>query len=217
MLNLDTFFKARFKTTLAGMEFLAEVDCDNLEELSQHCNKAAKAEQEIELIAAMIGIELNKPNGGCYLLDDESEKLLVSVMKELKVGAEHFFNERLGSYDVLNNKVTPADLGMVFPDGTIRVVWDEESATQDFDTCLTILKGVVELLIQAQDMTYFKYTEEEYEANDYESLTNRRIELLFGAGLWPADDGSFEPETPQKVQLLLTLFENKAIPRTEPA
>ena len=128
-------------------------------------------EQDIELVAVLIGLQLGKPNnGGCYLMDDDSEKIFVNLLNELQLGAEHFFNERLGSYDKFNNAITPADLGIVFPDGTLRVVWKEEHAAKDFDTSLELVKGTVELLLQAQEVRYFQQTDDELETTTSPAL-----------------------------------------------
>ena len=113
-MNLPTFFSLRFTTLLAGMHFTAEVECANVEAAKAAFTAAHTPAQEIELSAAMIGLDLVKPNnGGCFLLDEDSTKILVQILNFLELGAEHFYNERLGSYDPLKNTVTPSDMGPV--------------------------------------------------------------------------------------------------------
>lgn len=197
-MNLPTFFSLRFKTVIAGLEFISEVDCEDTTAARAQFQAVQNQEQDIELVAVLIGLQLGKPNnGGCYLMDEDSEKIFVNLLNELQLGAEHFFNERLGSYDKFNNAVTPADLGIVFPDGTLRVVWKEEHAAKDFDTSLELVKGTVELLLQAQEVRYFQQSDDELENDDFASLASRRLELLFRAGLWPSVDGEYEPDTAQ--------------------
>lgn len=218
-MKLPTFFSLRFTTQLASMQFTAEVECADVEAAKVAFTGAHSHESEIELSAALIGLDLAKPgNRGCYLMDTESEKIFVQVLNSLKLGAEHFYNERLGSYDPLNNRVTPSDLGILFPDGSMRIVWKVEHAKADFDACLDIVKGAAELLLEAQDIPYLQVTDEELDDNDYDSVTNRRIELLFAAGLWPTSEDEFEPVAASGVVELLGSYRNRTVSsETSPA
>ena len=191
-MHKNVSFTARFQTLVAGVAFQAEVECADVAELSQQC-RALYAAGEAEMVAAMLCFDLARPDGkGCELLDEESEELMRTLWKSLKVGAEHFFNERLGSYDKFNNRITPADLGVVFPDGTMRIVWDAEGSATDFDTALGVLSGALGMLLKLQQSAYGQQTEAEAEEADYASVKARRIDALFAAGLWPSMDDNFE-------------------------
>lgn len=206
-MNLPVFLSMRFKTTLAGMGFVCEADSLSLDEARAKCHEVQLQECDIELVAAQILLELSKPNStGCYQLDEESEQLFVNILSELKVGAEHFHNERVGHYDNLNNRVAPVDFGINFPDGTIRVTWFEDEAAKDLDTTLALVKGAAEALLRAQELPYFQQTDQELNDGDIESVLNRRTELLYRAGLWPSSDNEFEPEEDFNLDKALTAY-----------
>src|SRR6476661_1705301 len=113
-MDLPVSFSFRFKTTLAGIDFIGEAECANQEEARAQFAKVLAQSDDIEFIAGLIYLELAKPKGGCYQLDEDSESIFVDIVKTLKLGAEHFLNESIGSYDRYTNRVTPADLGINF-------------------------------------------------------------------------------------------------------
>ena len=211
-MHKNVSFTARFRTELAGVAFHAEEDCADLAELGQKY-RALQSAGDVELVAAQLCFDLSRPDGsGCDLLDEDSEQLMRTLWRSLKVGAEHFFNERLGYYDKLNNRVKPADLGVVFPDGTMRIVWDTEGSATDFDSTLTVLSAAVDMLLQLQKAPYGRQTEEELDANDFNAVRERRIEALFAAGLWPCTDDSFEPLEPQAIADITQQFCRRRAP-----
>lgn len=216
-MNLPTFFTLRFKTTIVDFDFTSEVECDDIDQARAAFGALHGAQVDMEMPAALIGLVLAKPKG-CYMLDDCSNELLGSVLKVLRVGAEHFLNKRCGSYDPFNNSMTPADLGIVFPDGTMRLVWEEEHALFSFDETLSLVKGTVEMLLQAQEVPYFQETDDEINSYDSKSVSGRREELLFRAGLWPSEDNEFEPETEGlNAAALLAEYANRAVETAVPA
>lgn len=205
-MTLSNFFSLRFKSVIAGVEFVAEVDCDNVDEVSETCFKLATSNEDITLVAARIGFDLVKPdNKGCYILEAAEEGILGDVLKELKMGVEHFMNHKIGWYDVLNNNIKPVDMGIVFPDASLRVVWKEETALYDFDKSFAIVKGVISLLLAMQSIAYFQETPEEVEDGNTQSAADRRVDVLFSEGLWPASDGDFEFECDSVLDVTKTL------------
>jgi len=212
-MNLKTSFVLRFKATIAGAEFLAEVDCADMAEASRKITEMMSQSQDVELVAALTYLDLGKENGGCYLLDEESLEIYSELLNDdLKIGAEHFYNETVGSYDHISNRITPADLGEVFPDGTMRLVWEADTAVFSFFASVDILKRAAETLLQAQEMAYFCYSEDELDEGDSEPLKDRRIELMHRAGLWPNSDGSFGMLPSDAVQELFKQYSTLAIP-----
>jgi hypothetical protein len=212
-MKLKTSFTLRFKAVIAGVEFLAEVDCADQIAARNKIMEMETQNQDIELVAALVFLDLAREDGGCYIMDEENVEIYGELLRDdLKVGAEHFYNESLGSYDHLMNRVTPADLGEVFPDGTMRLVWEADTAAFDFGTTVELLTRAAETLLQAQDMPYFCQGEDELDANDFEPLKERRIELMFRAGLWPSSDGSFDTQKPEAVQAMLQHYATLPIP-----
>jgi len=212
-MNLKTSFTLRFKTLIAGAEFLAEVDCADEIAARNKIMEMVTHRQEVELVAALVFLDLAKPDGGCYIMDEESLEIYTELLNDdLKIGAEHFYNESMGSYDHIMNRITPADLGEVFPDGTMRLVWEADTAVFSFDTTVDLLKRAAEMLLQAQEMPYFCQGEDELDANDFEPMKERRIELMFRTGLWPNSDGSFNMQAPAFVQELLKHYATLPIP-----
>lgn len=191
MKNFELSFELRLRTQLAGHDFLSEVSCANAVEVLKLREDLAGLDQEVAMIAALVFLDTSHAEGGCDVLDDDSAGLFNELCEHLKVGQETFYNSSMGSYDQLTNRVTPADLGHHFPDGTLRLVWDAESSLLGLDETVSILKAAAELLAEMQDMPYFCQTDDEMEVNDWESLAERRTRLLFDAGCWPADDDSF--------------------------
>ena len=211
-MNLPNFFTLRFKKVIAGTDFLAEVDCDNLGEVFE---KSFRLQQEVpgtSLSAALIGFHLGKLDGkGVHLLDAESEELFADVLTELHMGAEHYYNERTGAPDRYTNRVKPSDLGVFFPDGSLRVVWEKEHALLDLDASVDIVRKTLELLLRVQAIPYFRQTAEEIDNNDVDSVIARRLELLLKAGLWPTDAGKFDPELDITIRVLLHRYAEKTM------
>lgn len=212
-MNLKTSFTLRFKTIIAGAEFLAEVECADQIAARNKIMEMQTHNQEVELVAALVFLDLACEEGGCYLMDEASLEIYSELLNDdLKIGAEHFLNECMGSYDHILNRITPADLGEVFPDGTMRLVWYADSAAFDFGTTVELLTRAAETLLQAQDMAYFGQGEDELDACDTEPMKDRRIELMYRAGLWPNSDGSFDTQKPEAVQAMLKHYGTLPIP-----
>lgn len=202
MKNYGISFELRFRTQLAGHEFLSEVSCADSTEASSVCAKMACLDQDVELVAALVYIDTSHA-GGCDVLDDESMSLFTELCLHLRVAPETFYNQRLGSYDRWQNSITPADMGHHFPDGTLRIVWELESARLDVDETVRILKGAAELLAEMEEIPYFCQSDVELEDNNWTALVERRMALLFAAGCWPAEDDSFEEvDKPSWAELL---------------
>ena len=204
-MDLPTSFRARFRTHLAGMEFNAEAEFDDINAFARRVRENDASDHDMVLVASEIAFDLTSGTG-CRKLDDESEKIFVNVLKALKVGAQHFYNERMGTYDPLNNVVTPADFGLMLPDGSLRVVWFLDEAASDFDTVYEIAKGTLQMLLELQDMVWGKATEAEYEDSIYDALEDRRIDVLFEAGLWPDTDNAFDAVSPSEQTAILEKY-----------
>jgi hypothetical protein len=216
-MDIKSFFTARFQTTIAGFPFTSEVECENTTELREACQKLHAANDSMELIAARIGLDLAKPSSGCHLFDDDSEHLYIQVLKDLGVGAEHFFNERMGWYDKFNNRVEPADMGMLFPDGALRLVWRQEESKLNFDETLRITKRALEFLLQMQEVPYLCATEDEYNENNVDGVRDRRTQALFEAGLWPDQEGEYEEVEEDRVAALLEQYRGMTVPQSQAA
>jgi hypothetical protein len=186
----------RFNTKIGGHLFVGEVDCPNLEAATATCRDLL-SDDNVTLVAAQVLISTVR-DGGCDILDDASNKIFQDLCKTLQVHLETFWNMKLGWYDHLNNRIEPADMGQHFPDGSLRIVWEEESAALTLDDSIRILKGATELLVEMQELPHFCATEEEFEVGTDEPAINRRIDVLFAAGCWPDEDSCFDEEAFEK-------------------
>lgn len=194
LLTMPVTFDLHVAHQVGKHTFTALVVCDTPQDSLKAFDAFSAAKLEVELVRADFTLDTSRPTtpeghgNGCYLLDEESEKLLADLFNEVGIHAHHFMNERLGSYDRFMNRVTPSDLGTVFPDGAMRLSWTAESSKYSFDFVYSYLREVYGFLIQLQELKLFQMSEEEDEDNDFESLKNRRTSALFAAGFWPDAD-----------------------------
>ena len=174
---MHTSLTARLQIMLNDAAFVAEQDYDNLEDLrakleamAQHLGSGAV----ITLEAALIYIE---PTDGH--LDEDSQVVLGRLLESVGLDAESFFSEAAGSYDRFTNRVTAADMGLVFPDGTIRVVWTSVRSTQSLQASFDTVVKAVGLLVQAQDLPYTADDDED----ESDILQNERTDILRANGM----------------------------------
>lgn len=192
-MNMKTSFTLRFRNVIATHAFFAEVECDDVAELRTTCSQLLEVPGP-ELVAALMYFDvLSSPN---LSPEDLAEKVFFDLCAELKVNQETWKNEVMGTYDRMTNRVTPFDMGGLFPDGTLRVVWSEEESKLGFDDTLRILDNALWLLLRLAKLPRFQPTEEEEEmdGNCYGPAQSRLTEVLFVAGLWPDKSGAFPDE-----------------------
>lgn len=195
-MTIEISYLFRFQTRLANQRFLTEVPCENLAEAKAIFAEMAAETLDIELTAAMLYFQLLSAQAqGNNLPDETSLEILTELCAEIGVCEEEFWNASIGSFDPITNRVTPVNLGTVFPDGTYRVMWDTEKSTQGFDDALRILTGALLLLSALQGLDRFNATDDEIEANDRSSFKARRVSVLFEAGLWPDSDSQFPEDS----------------------
>jgi hypothetical protein len=153
--------------------------------------------ENVSLVAALVYISTVRA-GGCDVLDDASQKIFQDLCQNLRMQPETFWNWSIGSYDSHTNRIEPADLGNHFPDGTMRVVWEQCNAVLTLDDAIRVLKGATELLVEMQELPHFCATEEEFDVGTDEPAINRRIDVLFAAGCWPDEHSCFDEEAFEK-------------------
>lgn len=61
-------------------------------------------------------------------ISDLDFEVLESFLESKGCSLEHYQNERMGIYDQHVNRVSPIDMGTVFPDLTVRIYWNESDA-----------------------------------------------------------------------------------------
>lgn len=188
-MNIKTSFSLRFSMLVAGHTFLSEVECDDTSDVKTACSQLLQVPGP-ELIAALMYFDVISANGS--VPEDYIEKVFVDLCTSLQVGQEHFWNEAVGTYDPLTNRVAPYDMGAIFPDGTMRIVWREEESVFDFDTTLRILDNALWLLLRLGKLAKFQPTDDELEiaGNVYGPVYERITDVLFEAGLWPDASGN---------------------------
>ena len=198
----------RFTATVAGYEFTKDLSCASMSEAYSACHKLLAA--GVRLVAARIDIDMSRRSGhrGCVVLDEESVEVFGNLCKLLRVAPETFWNETCGSYDKYWNRVTPADFGHQFPDGSFRIVWEESQAAQSLDECIRILKAALELLGAMQDRPYFHPTEAEADAptNWRRPAMRRRTVLLAEAGCWPDSEDQYDEDAFENRRTLLDRY-----------
>lgn len=188
-MNLNTSFTLRFRTLIANHPFLSEIECRDFSAVRIVCGQLF-AVDALEPVAALM--YFNVLDGGGGTPDDISERIFAQVCEALKAGQEEFWNATMGSYDQWTNRVTPVSMGTVFPDGTVRIVWDEEQSVLGFDDTLRILDNALWLLLRLQKLPQLCASDEDYDNDLGEGpAEDRRINILFEAGLWPDESGAF--------------------------
>lgn len=148
---MNTSLTARLQIRLNDAAFVSEQDYTTLDELREKLNTMSQhlgSGAVITIEAALIYIE---PAQG---LDEDSQIVLGRVLDEAGMSAESFFSEAAGSYDRFNNRVTAADMGLVFPDGTVRVVWTKEHSVDSLKASFDTVVQAVGLLAEAQNLPY---------------------------------------------------------------
>lgn len=192
-MNLQNSFTLRFRTIIANLSFLAEVECADLADVTKTCQALSIAEGP-ELIASLMFFDTI--SGTTSAPRDMALKIFAELCNALKVGQEDYWNEVVGSYDKLTNRVTPFNMGALFPDGSVRVVWDFEDSLLGFDDTLRILDNALWLLLKLQELPQFEPSEEELEehGNCTDLVEGRITDVLFEAGLWPDSSGAFADE-----------------------
>jgi hypothetical protein len=220
-IDLKCSFLMRFGARLAGLDFTAETEADDYADAVRQYERITKLSHitvERNLTAAQFLFDLEKPdNGGCYLLEDESAVLLTYVLENRGLGIERYENQTMGSYDRFMNRVTAADMGMVFPDGSLRVVLNWDNARIDFQAAFIFTKTLLEVILQMQDMPYFKATEEEEDNSNASAASARMKTALFDLGLWPADDDTYKRRKSDAVLTKALSKYAKMGPATAPA
>lgn len=206
--ELPVSFRVAILTDINGVPFQADEECDDASALQALLDKLSGVTHSVDRI--LMYFDLSKPNGGCHILEDHSEQLLVEVFQELGLTAESFLNEAIGSYDPFTNRVEPANLGTVFPDGSMRILWSRDTAKADFATTRSLVHDTLEVLLKAQEMAYGQETEAEI--NDFapERRIQRVVEMMFACGVWPDEDDKFQPVA--DIDKALAPFARKAIP-----
>jgi hypothetical protein len=193
-MNIKVSFTLRFRTFIASHAFLTEIECADVADVRTACSQLLEVPGP-ELVAALMYFDVISAAGSAP--EDYVEKVFVDLCASLKAGHEDFWNEATGSYDPLTNRVTPYNMGPLFPDGTMRIVWREEISVLGFDDTLRILDNALWLLLRLAALPKFQPTEEEEEmhGNWTGPAQDRITNVLFEAGLWPDSSGAFAEES----------------------
>lgn len=141
---------------------------------------------------AIIYLDTTKQSG-CHVLNDTAEELFTEVAESLNCAKQDYLNRRLGSYDKWSGNLTPMNLGIVFPDGSVRLCWSKEEAPMSLDKTCVILQRCYEALVNLQAHPYCQSTEDEVNGDVKDTREKRFIECLFKCGVWPDEDNHFTP------------------------
>lgn len=167
---------ARLQIILNDVAFVAEEDYETLDELrigmevmSQHLGSRAV----ITLEAALLYFY---PETG---LDENSQVVIGRMLHAMGMGAEDFFSEPAGSYDRYTNRVTAANMGLVFPDGSVRIVWENVQSKESLRASYALVSQAIDLLVAAQGLPYS--ADEDEDENDI--LQNERTDILRRHGM----------------------------------
>ena len=198
----DCYLEVRWTTEIAGLPFHATMTADSSAELVQkaralHRSTDGMGLQEPMLITAaeFCFDTKNKTTQKYECLDDEYSALMEQIVKATLSGREsavqHYMNGRMGSYDHFNNRIIAADYGITFPDGTVRVWWDQDECLLTFDDAYAFYSTVLTTLLAMARTSYFQESIEEINSGDTQSYKTRRTEFLFEHGLWPDAENEF--------------------------
>lgn len=195
-MSIQTSFNLRFKHTLAGFKFFADETCDDRAELKavfQRLNSqpVRAAQLEIDLDSARIMPDLSSLKGAkSFSLEDHTEALVATICESMNVGQEAFMNERLGFYDVHNNRGEPMFMGNTFPNGCRYLVWRNEESAFLFDTTVVFFEQLFTFLVLGSTMEYFNFTDDEVNNDDRDAVQKRLQSALIDLGMWPCDDAN---------------------------
>lgn len=118
-------------------------------------------------------------------LDEFNQNILGEVMKQAKLSPDTFENYSMGGYDRLTNRVTPLNLGMVFPDGTMRFLWTPKDSPLSIQDSIALMRGTITALSEMHKDPYYSSTDAEINGEVEDKAEDRRIERLFELGFWP--------------------------------
>jgi hypothetical protein len=188
-MKVDISLDLKIETTIAEIPFLALVEDLSIANAKELINKIGFENDNAQLKAGLIVLEAKENGSGVYVLDDLGQESFINLVKVLGCEIETYYNDTMGSYDQYTNRVTPADLGHQFPDGTWRIVWEKQEGSLNKDLFITAerLAGAIDLLI---DLSSHKDFTEELLFNDEKTkdeLINLRIAEMFDAGFWPSN------------------------------
>ena len=170
---MNTNFTARMQILINDTAFVAEHDYDTVGELRSSMDAMILSSgSPITLEAVLMCMELETH------LDENSQAVLGRLLDAQGLVSESFFSEDAGSYDRFTNRVTAEDMGLVFPDGTLRTVWTRESSVDSLENSLNTLVQAVSLLADAQDLPYTADDDEDESA----IWQNERTDILRGHG-----------------------------------
>lgn len=183
-----------FKTQIDGdsltaLQAAADALIDTKRNVAPHCHlQLTRAE--------MCFSTFHEPTGVCDALEGDYEEIFESFvgLSDTVEGAQnvqHYLNYITGGYDRVMNRVTPSDFGITFPDGSVRVMWDEDECIWGFDEAYTRFGTFLTVLMEMSRHNYFNATDDELNSGESMAEHNRKMDFLRTHGLLPNDDGEW--------------------------
>lgn len=161
------------KAGIDDLEVKCELEVDTLEDLQNKLKLLKDKLHDMYLSDAYAVFNLENSN-----LNEYDLVALDMFLQQKGVTLVDYMNEQVGTYDRFTNRVTPADLGKLFPDLTCRILWNESDATMEFHGVLyataVAIKALDEANIGEADL-------DQPEAVD----VNKRLSVIYSALRWP--------------------------------
>lgn len=200
-INIQPALALHFHTEIDGLSFTAKEDYQK--ELSAaYCKIADLKLFNPSITVSEAEIALYIEEGAP--LNEISQHVFVGLASVIGISIESYLNGLEGHYDPLSNRLSSVNLGIQFPDRSIRANWNP-SIKHELRTVILVLQQALHLILRAQDLSYFEQSEDEETS---EAAINRLSDLLFDAGFWPSEEDEFHIKSKGVVNSLLAQYQS---------
>lgn len=207
-IDIPVSFALRLKTKITGFGFLADIDCKNQDEVMEVRRKLLTKPNKVEIVAACFCFDAFRPDRkSYYLFDDVNKEILGNVLNSLHIGIKNPSKSYTTSFDIDLDTIKLENSGIVFPDGSMRMIWRKDNSKKSFDESFDIIKAAVQTLMTMQQMPYFQASENEYESKNFSGLASRRKKAMIELGIYPVKNGNFMLRSENEREELLRSFQ----------
>lgn len=160
---------SRFSAGIDDLEVISEVEgLKTLDALYNADTKLRSKLSDIKLKESMLYFDME--NSDCEDLELET---LETYLESFGLNLEHYYNETIGTYDRLSNKITPTEMGTIFPDFTLRVYWSDADSEIGIEQTVALVEMAIEQL-------RLNHTDPDkiYEDDEYEPTVESKLQIL---------------------------------------
>lgn len=110
------------------------------------------------------------------------EETWCTLLNYVGIRPGNFENHALGAYDPIVNRVNPMNMGIVFPDGCVRCIWDHEDHPIELEQTVDYVRQSLAFLQSISTLPCIRETDEHVNTGDSGALQRRIDYLLDKAG-----------------------------------